>query len=191
MLKQLIDLQPLKRVLAMAAIVLFGIMLLASVTKNRVLWQEKNHLEKTFHQLLPDVKFDEKSLVAKPFALGYYYTICQDTQPIYQLLQVTTMQGYNGKIELLIALDLQNQRVFSVLPLFHQETPGLGDAIEPQKSAWLMQFSETFTPLNAFLLKKDGGQIDALLAATITSRAVANLIEQAIAARPVAHCIAT
>ncbi len=65
-------------------------------------------------------------------------------------------------------------------PLFHLETPGLGDQIDTDKSDWLQQFILPLNTEKTLRVDKDGGDIDAITGATITSRAVSNLLNRDI-----------
>ena len=74
-------------------------------------------------------------------------------------------------------------RVLGVRVLSHGETPGLGDKIEPQKSDWLAQFQgQGITPDSAWQVAPDGGDVDALTGATITSRAMLSALKKTLIA---------
>ena len=69
--------------------------------------------------------------------------------------------------------------IIDVVHLQHAETPGLGDKIEKAKSNWSDQFIG-LDPQSADLrVTKDNGDIDAITAATITSRAYCDAIQRA------------
>ena len=84
--------------------------------------------------------------------------------------------GYNGAIEILVGHYAQSPtELAGVRVTQHQETPGLGDKINTNKSDWIKQFAGIKTDNNQakyWLVKKDGGQFDAFTGATITPRAV-------------------
>jgi electron transport complex protein RnfG len=83
-------------------------------------------------------------------------------------------RGYGGPVPLLIALDLTGH-IIGIKVEDLKETPGLG---LKAREDW---FGRQFLGLDSTVaLKKDGGTIDAISGATITSRA---------AARGVAHAI--
>ena len=83
-------------------------------------------------------------------------------------------RGYGGPVPLLVALDLTDH-IIGVKVEDLKETPGLG---QKAREDW---FGRQFLGLDSTAaLKKDGGTIDAISGATITSRA---------AARGVAHAI--
>ena len=98
------------------------------------------------------------------------------------ILPVVTRQGYNGEIRLLVGID-QQRKITGVRVTQHQETPGLGDDIERQRSDWITHFnglSLTSLPPESWAVHKDGGQFDAFTGATITPRAVINAVHQAL-----------
>ena len=91
-------------------------------------------------------------------------------------------EGYAGNITLVIGI-YQNGTIAGVRVTEHQETPGLGDKIEIEKSDWIEQFKgkslENTTKEN-WLVKKDGGEFDALTGATITPRAIVKSVYKAL-----------
>lgn len=93
------------------------------------------------------------------------------------LFQSSSRRGYSGPIDLLVAFDgqglLRGARVVK-----HRETPGLGDVIEAEKSDWVTQFYES-PASGSWKLSVDGGEFDAVTGATVSSRAVAEALEQA------------
>jgi electron transport complex protein RnfG len=82
--------------------------------------------------------------------------------------------GYSGKIHLLVGVYADGS-LAGVRAVKHSETPGLGDAIETQKTDWIFGFNsrslESPAP-SKWLVKKDGGDFDQFTGATITPRAV-------------------
>ena len=87
--------------------------------------------------------------------------------------------GFGGKIELIIGL-LMDGTVTGYKVIQQNETPGLGTKITEAK------FSGQFVGLNAhksnFELSKNGGEIDALTGATISSNAVVEAVKKAVTA---------
>ncbi len=85
-----------------------------------------------------------------------------------------TSNGYAGDIRLMVGLTAQ-RAVVSYQVLVANETPGLGAKLgEP---AFVRQFAEK--PAVGLKVKADGGDIDAITGATITSRAVCDAIADA------------
>jgi len=102
------------------------------------------------------------------------YRARQAGQPIAAIITSTTTQGYNGDIDLLIAINVSGT-ISAVRVLNHRETPGLGDAIELKKSNWILSFNQlALQNLDQWAVKRDGGNFDQFTGATITPRAIVN-----------------
>lgn len=96
---------------------------------------------------------------------------------------VRTPEGYGGTIHLLVGLRPDGE-VVAVRPVTHQETPGLGDAIEPGRSDWIRQFRGRALgdpPRAEWQVRGDGGAFDGITGATITSRAVIGAVRAVLA----------
>ncbi|MDN3556245.1 RnfABCDGE type electron transport complex subunit G [Halomonas maura] len=90
------------------------------------------------------------------------------------VVPVTAPGGYSGDIALVVGLDATGT-ITGVRVTEHRETPGLGDRIEARKGDWIEQFtghSLANPPAGGWAVRQDGGGVDALTGATITSRAV-------------------
>lgn len=97
-----------------------------------------------------------------------------DGEIIGLVVPVISSQGYSGRIGILVGITT-DATLSGVRVTEHRETPGLGDAIEARKSGWIMQFqglSLNTPPIGGWATSVDGGGIDTLTGATITSRAV-------------------
>ena len=91
-------------------------------------------------------------------------------------VQLLKPLGYSGTIRLVYGVDTAGA-LTGVQVLEHTETPGLGAKITT--AAWTDQFKGKVRDQVA--LKKDGGAIDAIAAATISSRAVTRAIHDGMA----------
>ena len=91
-----------------------------------------------------------------------------------------TREGYNGLIRAWVALT-PDARIRGMRVIEHQETPGIGDAIDIHVSPWIRQFGKASNHEPGDLaLKRDGGGIDQITGATITSRAMLKLANSAV-----------
>lgn len=83
--------------------------------------------------------------------------------------------GFGGRIEIMLGL-LVDGTINKYKVIEHKETPGLGSKIAENR------FSHQFHGMNPgkqiFKVKQDGGEIDAVTAATISSRAVVDAIRR-------------
>jgi electron transport complex protein RnfG len=97
-----------------------------------------------------------------------------DGKPTAAVLTSLAPDGYSGQIRLLVALTIDGH-ILGVRVASHSETPGIGDVIEAGKSPWIRSFdgrSLEQPDESRWRLRKDGGDIDAISGATVSSRAV-------------------
>lgn len=174
------QLKTAKQLSLIATVCLFSIYGLFVFTHTAAQNSEKRYLQQSLANVLPSHAFDNSLLATRQeHASIISYQACFKGQPRYQIYEISTKKGYSGLIKLLVAVELSSFSIYQIRPLFHQETPGLGDQIDVNKSDWLQQFSLPLsTPKTFIALQQDGGKIDAITGATITSRAVSNLIKQ-------------
>ena len=93
----------------------------------------------------------------------------------------TAGQGYADKIEMLIGLDPMIEKITGIFVLDQKETPGLGNKIVTDE--WRSQFlaKSTAQPLATVKGKASAGnEIDAITGATISSKAVTDIINAAV-----------
>ena len=88
-------------------------------------------------------------------------------------VETSTEDGYSGLIEILLGVSPE-QKILGYKVLYHRETPGLGDKIDKPK--FKEQFKGRTLENTNWTVKKDGGDIDELTAATISSEAVADAV---------------
>jgi Na+-translocating ferredoxin:NAD+ oxidoreductase subunit G len=97
-------------------------------------------------------------------------------------IEAAAPDGYSGAIHLLVGV-LADGTVSGVRVVAHQETPGLGDAIEAGRSHWIERFTGTrigAPPLSRWIVRKDGGEFDQFAGATITPRAVVSAVRRVL-----------
>jgi len=105
--------------------------------------------------------------------------------------------GYSSILKVMVGVD-KDFVIQGIKVLYQKETPGLGDKVDEilSKKTWgtiiagtspdeghlrpwfQTQFNEKKYPVK---VQKDGGQIEAITGATISSRAVCNAVDQALA----------
>lgn len=93
-----------------------------------------------------------------------------------------TEKGFSGLIRLMVGI-LPDGTIYDVAVVSASETPGLGDKIHREKSDFSKQFQGKHPRQFSFRVKQDGGDVDAITAATISSRAFCNAIERAYRAK--------
>jgi electron transport complex protein RnfG len=89
----------------------------------------------------------------------------------------TSGKGYGGEIGVMVGVNLDDDNIVGVGVTTHSETPGIG-ARAKTDPAFTAQFKGM--PLKgAFDVKTDGGQVDALSGATLTSKGVTAALSDA------------
>jgi electron transport complex protein RnfG len=87
-----------------------------------------------------------------------------------------TKKGFSGEISLMAGFKPDGS-IFNITVLQHKETPGLGTKMtEP---AFKDQFNDRNPSEFILKVKKDGGPVDAITAATISSRAFCDAVQRA------------
>ena len=85
--------------------------------------------------------------------------------------------GYGGEVGLMVGIDVKEDKVVGVGVTTHAETPGMGAKAETDPS-FVAQF-EDLSLEDPFKVTQDGGSINALSGATLTSRAVSSAATEA------------
>jgi electron transport complex protein RnfG len=161
-------------------------------TESVIAANEREALLESLHELVPprlhDNELDEATLVLKDAELlgskkpVTAYQARKFGHPVAVILTATAPDGYNGNIKLLIAID-EYGLLLGVRVINHHETPGLGDAIDKDRSDWIDNFNgySLDNPGNlGWHVEKDGGIFDQFTGATITPRAVVKAVHKAL-----------
>jgi electron transport complex protein RnfG len=93
-------------------------------------------------------------------------------------IEAVTTKGFGGPIKVMVGF-LPDGTIFNTAILSHAETPGLGDKMDPRKNDFSLQFNGKNPKTFRLAVKKDGGQVDAITAATISSRAFCDVVDLA------------
>ncbi|MCE2613283.1 RnfABCDGE type electron transport complex subunit G [Flavobacteriaceae bacterium D16] len=85
-------------------------------------------------------------------------------------------RGYSGLVKLMVGFQPDGQ-IINIAVLEQKETPGLGTKMKGEK--FLRQFREKHPASFDLKVQKDGGEVDALAGATISTRAFSEATQQA------------
>ena len=178
----------LKPALRLALGALLAVALLqwvVELTRQPIADARQRLLQQTLDQLLPadestETQLDDGLSLLAPAWLGSArpLRIYRRTESGAMVIEALASNGYAGDIRLLVGLDKPGV-VSAVRVTEHQETPGLGDAIEAAKSDWILGFDGRIWPPSqaaSWRLDKDRGEFDTIAGATITSRAVLDAV---------------
>ncbi|MFC2070009.1 FMN-binding protein [Chloroflexota bacterium] len=146
-------------------IVFLSISMLAftdSITRDMRGWQKEQKILKMLDGMYPEMSHYD-------FEDDIY--IVFDDEAIVGYAYVALGKGYGGNIDILVGLENETTlRGISIIR--HSETPGLGAKIT--ENEYLDQFTGLDT--GGVEMKYDGGQIDAITGATISSSAVVDAV---------------
>lgn len=161
-------------------------------TLERIAANEKKVLLRNLYALLPSDLLDndiaQDTIEVQASALlgtketSVVYRARLNNNPVAVIFNAVAPGGYNGNIYLLIGV-FEDGSLAGVRAVKHNETPGLGDAIEVKKSNWVLGFDGKSLgnpePEN-WKVKRDGGQFDQITGATITPRAIVKAVKNTL-----------
>jgi len=162
------------------------------ITRQQIAANERAALLRNLNEIIPEEQYDnsifndiywaqDKKLLGTAQAIPVYRAR-KGQQPVAAVFTPVAPDGYNGSIRLLVGVYYQGT-LAGVRVISHQETPGLGDKIERQRSDWILTFngrSLTDPPISQWKVKRDGGLFDQFTGATITPRAVVNAVKNTL-----------
>jgi electron transport complex protein RnfG len=104
------------------------------------------------------------------------YPARKDSVLVGYAVNTYSKKGFSGNISLMAGFK-PDGTIVNITVLEHKETPGLGTRMtEP---AFKEQFNDKNPNQFRLKVKKDGGQVDAITAATISSRAFCDAVQRA------------
>lgn len=149
-----------------------------AVTKEPIEVANQAKTNNAIAQVVPEFEGDPVQGTIEVGGKEYsYYAVSKAGQPVgYAITSSST--GYGGALVLMVGMTA-DRVVYNTTVLSQSETPGLGaKCVEPDFADQFKSFNPAEKKLS---VKKDGGDIDAITASTITSRAYAKAVETAIA----------
>jgi H+/Na+-translocating ferredoxin:NAD+ oxidoreductase subunit G len=163
------------------------------LTKDRIAESIRKAEEKALLQIIPRERHDN-SMLDDTIPVGRddtllglrqdkrIYLARKGSEVIAAIIPATARDGYSGDIDLVVGVNADGS-VAGLRVLAHKETPGLGDAVDLNKSDWVLGFnghSLTNPEPAQWAVKKDRGVFDSFTGATITPRAVVAATRRAL-----------
>ena len=150
------------------------------VTKEPIAKAKLAKLNNALSQVLPEFDTTRTHQVTPPNGQEplTFYVAYKGDQRVGTAVETYTNKGYSGKIELMVGFS-PDMKILNTAVLKHAETPGLGDKMTKAKSDWSNQFKGKNPENFQLSVTKDGGDVDAITAATISSRAFCDAVERA------------
>jgi electron transport complex protein RnfG len=106
------------------------------------------------------------------------YTATSGEGVVGYAVESMTKSGFGGAIRMMVGF-LPDGKIFNVNVLEQAETPGLGTKMCDEGNALISSIKDKDADELKFSVKKDGGELDALTAATISSRAYYDAVARA------------
>ena len=106
------------------------------------------------------------------------YTAEKGGKPVGYAVQTFTTNGFSGLITLMVGF-LPDGTIQGIQVLSHAETPGLGSKMADEGNPLTASFLGKSPADLKMSVKKDGGDVDAITASTITSRAYTEAVDRA------------
>lgn len=173
------------------AVTLFAVCLIASavlggiyaVTKEPIDMAQVTKINNAIGGVVPEFDNDpsaDKFPVGEGNKAATVYPAKKDGEITGYAIEANTTKGFSGRITIMVGF-LPDGTVKNIAVISHAETPGLGAKISEKDAPFVAQFEGKNPGDGNFKLavRKDGGDVDAITASTITSRAFCDAVENA------------
>ncbi|MDH3590457.1 MAG: RnfABCDGE type electron transport complex subunit G [Planctomycetota bacterium] len=167
----------------------FALVFVHQATAPRIARNKAAALERAIREVLHDpASYDTLYFVdgrltpeTAPDAARVYRGRDADGKPVGFAI-VAARPGFQDTVRLIFGYDPRTRRLLGMRVLESKETPGLGDKIEKDE-AFVGQFEGTATPLKGVPAGKRAAdeEVDMITGATISSRTVIRIINEALA----------
>lgn len=166
--------------------VLFGITLVASagvgavytITAEPIENAKKEAVANALKAVLPEFDQSNTTEMTVDGLPVTAYTATAGGNVVGYAVETMTKQGFNGVVKLMVGF-LPSGEICNINVLEQSETPGLGTNMCNEDNPLLKSFKGRNPAEMKLAVKKDGGDVDALTAATISSRAYVDAMSRA------------
>ena len=152
-----------------------------ALTKGPIEKGQKEKKEKALQAVLPDYQgtvIDTVIVDADNEEIPVHLAIGENGELCGAGIETYTKKAFAGRFDLMVGFD-STGTIVNTEVLKAGETPGLGDKINKNKSEFANQFNHQNPADFQLVVKKDGGDVDAITAATISSRAYCDAVQRA------------
>ncbi len=151
-----------------------------NLTKEPIALAKQKKLEEAIRMVLPDFERLEaiKIKSAREEDSLQFFVAYQADTVIGVAINTFSNKGFSGEVRIMVSF-APDGTIYNTSVLDHKETPGLGDKMQKNKSDWSNQFNGMNPVSYRLKVVKDGGDVDAITAATISSRAFTDAVQHA------------
>lgn len=169
-------------------VVLFSITLIASLCVglvNKITFEpiekaKAENIQTALKNVLPEFEASESEAMTVDELPVIVHTAKAGDQVVGYAVETMTTKGFSGVFRLMVGFRASGE-VYNINVLEHSETPGLGSKMGDEGNSLLTSFKDK-NPANMkqpLAVTKDGGDVQALTAATISSRAYVDAVVRA------------
>lgn len=174
-------------------LVLFTITLLSSaavggvymLTKEPIAQAKVAAVNDALKQVLPEYEATTSQTIEVNSMPVVAHTATVADKAVGYAVESISKNGFGGEVRLMVGFDTKGT-ILNINVLEQKETPGLGTKMADEGNVLLASLKDKNAAQVNLTVKKDGGDIDALTAATISSRAYAEAVAVAYEAFKVA-----
>ena len=174
-------------------VVLFTITLVASaavggvytITKEPIAQAKVAAVNAALQQVLPEYEATTSQTIEVNSLPIVAHTATVADKAVGYAIESLSKNGFGGTVRLMVGFDTEGT-ILNINVLEQKETPGLGTKMADEGNPLILSFKEKKASEVNMTVKKDGGDIDALTAATISSRAYVEAVAVAYEAFKVA-----
>lgn len=174
-------------------VVLFTITLISSAAVGGVYMITKEPIEQAkvaavndaLNQVLPEYEATTSQTIEVNNLPIVAHTATVADKAVGYAVESISKNGFGGTVRLMVGFDTAG-KIININVLEQKETPGLGTKMTDEGNVLLASFKDKNASEINMTVKKDGGDVDALTAATISSRAYAEAVAVAYEAFKVA-----
>lgn len=152
-----------------------------AITKNPIEQAKVLKTNAAIAKVVPKFDNDPSSEVFSKDVNGKSYKVYpakSGSQIVGYAIESYTSAGFGGRIVLMVGFNIDGS-ISNTSVISHNETPGLGDKMVEGKSNFSVQFKGKNPETFKLSVKKDGGDVDAITASTISSRAFCDALNAA------------
>jgi electron transport complex protein RnfG len=152
-----------------------------ALTKEPIRLAELKKKNEAIQVVVPGFDNEPSQEVKRIFMDGdsiYLYTARKGNEVLGTAVETFTNQGFSGRFKLMVGF-APDGTIIDIAVIQHSETPGLGSKMEKGKSDFSLQFMGKNPATFKLAVKKDRGDVDAITASTITSRAYCDAVARA------------
>lgn len=154
-----------------------------SITEEPIAKAKDKKVKDAIAEVLPEIEGELSAVDTIDISNGtkaVVYTLAKEGQPVAHAIKVTSKKGFGGNIEVMFGADAELRICGYVALDYSQETPGLGAKMKDwfKKGAKGDVIGKNLATSN-LTVKQDNGEVDAITAATISSRAFCDAMAMA------------